>query len=169
MLLKTKLTIAAIIVSSAVAGTAAYNHAKLKYKNELLEYQSQIQQQSIALAELNRDKERLHFELQNQIAKSDALRKQKQEVIVKTNTIEVIKYAQSDIAKCEHSVGWVRIHDNAGTNRVSSDANTATKPDDAASGTTDADSLAVIVENYGACNSIREQLLLLQEWVKAVQ
>lgn len=158
-----------LAITTATAVNVTHKYTKFKYENKLLEYQNELQTKSLALAELNRDKERLHLELQNQIAKSDALRKQKQEVIVKTNTIEVIKYAESDIAKCEHSTDWVRIHDTAAENSVPADADTTAKSNDSPSGITDADSLAVIVENYGTCNSIREQLILLQEWAGAIQ
>lgn len=33
---------------------------------------------------------------------------------------------------------------------------------------TEADALAVIVENYGVCNSNRDQLLLLQKWIEGL-
>lgn len=73
-------------------------------------------------------------------AENYALAKQKQEVVTKYLTKEVIKYVQADNAgKCDLPNDWVRIHDAAARNSVAGNADTTAGTDDVTTRITDID------------------------------
>jgi len=69
-------------------------------------------------------------------------------------------------AQYELSNGWVSLHDNAARG---TDADATGSSDATSSGVKDNQALAVVVENYAACNANAEQLTSLQEFVREAQ
>lgn len=114
--------------------------------------------------------EQLRTEKTQAVMEAATLRQQEQEVVTKTVTKEVIKYVQSDIAgKCDLPNQWVRIHDTAARGQVDlpDDRDSTAESDEDPSGITDIEALSTVTENYGTCQEIRNQLISLQEWVRA--
>jgi len=103
-------------------------------------------------------------------AENIELAKQKQKVVTKYLTKEVIKYVKNDDAgKCVLPYEWVRIHDTAARNSITGDADTTTSTNDIAARVTDIDALEVVTDNYQTCNAIRDQLKGLQAWAKSIK
>ena len=123
MLLKTKIILAVAAVGvSAIAGVF-YEFGYSVAHNAHLEQQALIAELTARVSQERREKERLHFQWQNQLAVTDTLRLLKQQVITEEIEKEVIRYVESpDSGQCDLSSDWVRIHNAATANRVSSNA-----------------------------------------------
>lgn len=114
--------------------------------------------------------ERLSQERATLAAEAEALRNQEREVVTRTVTEEVIRYVQTPAAtECGPDYEFVRIHDTAAAGRVPGSADPAAEPDAAARSITNADLLSVVTENYATCQTVRDQLISLQEWVRATR
>jgi hypothetical protein len=97
-----------------------------------------------------------------------ALENREAETIERVITETVIEYVQGDNAGnvCV-SNEWVRIHDAAASGRMPETEGTASAPNDAAAGITNAQTLSVVSGNYVTCRAIRRQLGQLQAWARA--
>lgn len=112
--------------------------------------------------------EQLAQERTSLAAEAEALRNQEREVVTRTVTQEVIKYVQTPVAtSCGPDPEFVRIHDAAASGRMPGSSDTSGQPDAEADGVTNADLLSVVTDNYSRCQATRDQLLSLQEWVRA--
>ena len=88
-------------------------------------------------------------------------------VVYQTVTKEVIRYAQDPGAVVRLDAGWVRDHDDAALGVVSDPAGTAGRSDAGSTSVTAADALETVTDNYASCNATRQQLIDLQNWVRA--
>ena len=87
----------------------------------------------------------------------------------RATTQKVIEYVQSpDAGQCVMSDEWVRIHDSAASERVPDESSSASGSDVAAREVTDAEVLAVTVDNYQTCHGIAARLAALQDYVRAI-
>ena len=83
-------------------------------------------------------------------------------------TVEVIRYVQSDSDKCALADEWVRIHDQAASGGLSTDAGATTRNDDSSEGVTDDKALITVTDNLQACREYIVRLKWWQEWYKGV-
>lgn len=125
MISKVKLLgIAAIAAGSFYLGSLPYKAAMAEMERNLA--QEQVKAQN-ALTESKNAKELLTL----QSAELDALRIKQREVIEREVIKEVIRYEEMPSSgQCTFTADFVRIHNAAAGSNVSSNADTATKPND---------------------------------------
>lgn len=83
----------------------------------------------------------------------------------------IVQYVEKYItketdAKCTIPNNFVILHDSAAHNKVPDAARAA---DETASGVTLSTTAKTVTENYNTCNEVREQLVMLQKWIKEQQ
>lgn len=172
-----------LLAGAAAAIAIAAFGSGWEWRDRLAEAQLRTKEAQIALmrleaqqaaTEASEQARRLERLMQDRIvlaAELEALRNQEREVVERIVTQEVIRYVQSpDHGQLVLPGDWVRIHDAAALG-ARSGLPAATFPSagayaDAAR-ITDADSIAVVADNYGTCHEIRDQLQALQSWVRA--
>lgn len=139
--------------------------------NQIAALRLQAQEAATEASEQAREIERLTQDRIALAAELDALRNQEREVVERIVEKEVIRYVQDpDHGQLVLPGEWVRIHDiaavGAGSGLPGPAFPSAGSYADAAR-VTDADSIAVIADNYGTCHAISDQLQALQAWVRA--
>lgn len=99
----------------------------------------------------------------------DVERQNEAKVVERVVVNEVIKYVQTPgAAQCGVDATGVRLINTARSGRVSKDADSA-GPSDAATGrATAAEVVTSVTQNYGICVATQNQLLALQDWVRAL-
>jgi hypothetical protein len=156
----------------AVGAFAGAWPVKTYYQNELTSVQLA---QAEAAAQFQRDKEAAllqQLEQNNEISRLHAALQRKQEVKHITNTVEVIKYVESDDAgKCDLPPEFVRIHNAAASGgNVSTETDTASGVDAGGAGAlvgkTDKDFAPVLSRNYNRCHQVHAKLKALRAWAR---
>lgn len=119
------------------------------------------------LIKLNSYQEKLDSELKRNSEINALLKKARDE---KNSAIqkEVIRYAEKSGSdnSCVLPMRWVQLHNTAARNSMQlSDAGSGTN----ATAANTANALEVVTDNYMTCNAIRDQLIQLQQHIRAVQ
>ena len=87
--------------------------------------------------------------------------------VIKEKEYVYVEQANNTVPdRVELSNGWVSLHDDAVAGR---DADPTRNADATGSGVAANQALAVVAQNYAACNANAEQLTALQEYVREVQ
>ena len=87
--------------------------------------------------------------------------------VVKEREYVYVNAAQNSVpGQFDLSSGWVYLHNNS---IQGSDADPTRVADASPSGTRDNIALQTIIRNYSACRQNSEQLVQLQEWIRAMQ
>lgn len=125
------------VVSALISGLAVWRIISWKYEAEIATMQEQAQKQQTMLINKSNELKAKDALIGQKIEEASALKAQKQKVITKTVTQEVIRYAKSpDAGKCHLSDSWVRTI-NAAAGIDPAKTNAASQPNDRA-GTTPA-------------------------------
>lgn len=157
--------ILAIAVAAALSALSGWKVTSLYYKAEISDMLAAAAQAAQEARDLNDKIEVMGLELAGVVSERDAARRQKARNLQRVVTRKVIEYVQNPAIERVHlPAEWVRLHDTAASGRMSEDADPAGPTDDPAVGVTDADAIAVVVENYATCTATRNQLIALQEW-----
>lgn len=100
-----------------------------------------------------------------------ATKQEKQQVVTRTITKEVIRYAQNpDRPVVLLDYDWVRIHNAAARGADLSDtASTPSTPDGATGPATDADALGIVTSNYGICHDTALDLEGMQAYGRQME
>lgn len=134
---------------------------------------SDAQAKVLEFSEQARQLEQAQADKSNAIAQAAELAKQKQQVITKTIAKEVIRYVENpSIVHVMLPRQWVFLHDSAALGRdpdMPEASDTTPKPDDPPATATDTQALATVTSNYATCRSNADQLVALQEWVRAIR
>jgi hypothetical protein len=172
-----KFLLIALIITAASAFWAGWEWRDRAADAELLAEQAKLTTLRLELAqaattasEQARELERLTAAQVALANEAEALRSQEREVVERVVTNEVIRYVQSPNAGLlTLPAEWVRIHDRAAAGRSVPETAFPSRNAYADAGrVTDADALAVTTDNYATCHAIRDQLIALQDWVKAI-
>ena len=100
----------------------------------------------------------------------DIERNKKARVEKEIVTNEVIRYVQTPASReCGLDSDGVRIIDRAAGYRMPANSEASSQPDAGAGAVTAARVVQVVSANYGRCADTRNQLLALQEWVRALE
>jgi len=100
----------------------------------------------------------------------DIERNKKSRVEKEIVTNEVIRYVQTPASRsCGLDSDGVCITDKAAGYRVPANPEATSAPNDCPAGVTAARVVQVVSANYGRCTDTRNQLLALQEWVRALE
>jgi hypothetical protein len=172
------LMLAGAAVAIGLSFSAGYEWRDRSADNELLVKQAEIdamlleaQARATVASEDARQLEQLARVREALAGEVEALRNQERAVVERVVTKEVIKYVENNYSGSIVMPGeWVRIHDIAAAGRSpgmsAAPYATGAAYDDAVR-VTDAGAIAITAENYSTCNEIRDQLVSLQDWVRA--
>lgn len=161
-----KWLIAGLLAASSVSFAAAWTVQGWRYGEKIAQIENKHWQTEIKRQQRLVETYRLQDEIKDLVSKNRQLAEQKQKTITEYVTKEVTKYVQSpDAGKCHFNDQWVRIYDSAAG---MSKADTATRPDAAATRITDIEVLENATGNYATCNDIRQDLISLQEWARKI-
>lgn len=133
---------------------------------EMAQWERDLEASRLQASEKAREVELLSADIATVNGKLFEVRKEVAKAKARVITREVTKYVNSPYAgQCALPVGWVRL-DTASATGVSSNDTAITGADDAPSGFTDADALAVIADRNHICRAEIAKLTALQEYVR---
>lgn len=159
-------------IAAAIGGAVLIFGAGWKVNGWRLGEEMEQREKEIALAaiegyKLTREKENKSAEVTIDIGTAHAEKEVEVKVVERVVTKEVIKYVQAPYAgHLNMPLGWVRLDSASATGRMPGDILPAAGPDDAPSGFTDADAIAVIADRNNICRAEIRKLESLQSWVR---
>ena len=162
------LALGALLVLSLAYG-AGWTHQGNRLGLVVKDLQAQHLQQVLAAEQGARDIELARADAARAMAKVAHLRNQEREVTERIITNEVIQYVRSDAGAvhCLDADG-VRIHNASAASEVPPATSPTTQPDGTSRGSSAAEVIQVVAENYATCHAWADRLTGLQAWVGQV-
>ncbi|MBL4761517.1 MAG: hypothetical protein JKY93_02325 [Gammaproteobacteria bacterium] len=166
---KTALIAVFLLMAATISAGTTWKISAWKYGQQIEAMQNAAWQAHVQALDKKNERELYRRQVAQARTEAYETRRLKQQVVTKYISREIIKYVKNPNAgKCDLPNGWVQPHDAAARNAVPGQSDATGEPDDAPSGITDIEALGVVTENYQTCHLIRDQLIELQLWAKAI-